>query len=70
MMKNKKSPLELALQRSQIALHEAALEVGRLRDLEDRVRKTLTGWNWIGDDKLHISIPVSIELMSFLSSWK
>jgi hypothetical protein len=66
---SKKTPLELALQRSQVALHEASLEVGRLRDLEDRVRRALTGWEDLSDDCVGhpaIAVKKSTDLWSIL----
>lgn len=44
MKRPSKPPLSLALQRAQVALHEAGIEVGRLQDIEERIKIALRDW--------------------------
>ncbi len=60
-----KPTLSLALQRAQVALHEATLEVGRLQELESRVRRALQSWRR-GGLQDEIIITESPDLWSIL----
>lgn len=67
MKREKKSPLSLALLRAQVALHEASLELGRVIDLEIKIKASLKSWRW-SSDKITIQLDVTPELLSILPS--